>query len=87
MTEPRCSRRKVIIELDAPSIVSLPYSGVVEERIVSEGHECSYCRGHGRVLRLDAAGEEWEWQECPVCGGTGELDAEVTIRWKARGEL
>lgn len=80
----RCSRRRVSIELEVPNMVNLPLDGELCETLVSEAHECNYCHGQGEVLRMDAEGMEWEYQKCPVCQGLGELDAEVTIRWRVR---
>lgn len=50
------------------------------ESLCSSSHKCSYCHGNG-----------WFWGEeqrervkidCPVCKGSGKLDAVITIEWK-----
>lgn len=54
--------------------------GNLKEIITSSGHTCSYCHGNG-----------FSWSEelrervktpCPVCNGSGKLDAEITVNWK-----
>ena len=65
------------LELVTPSFMS---KGRNREMLVSPGHKCGYCQGNG-----------WFWGEehhesvkvnCPVCGGSGQLDAIVTVDWK-----
>ena len=46
------------------------------------GHPCSYCHGDGFFWSATQRGEPIK-KECPICLGTGKLDAEVTIEWKA----
>lgn len=78
------SKKKSVIELAVPENI-LPsrtkaVEAVVREMYYSPGHVCSYCKGNG-----------WFWGEerrervkidCPVCKGSGELDAVVTVEWK-----
>jgi ribosomal protein L37AE/L43A len=64
------SEKKHLIEL-RPSAVDTMIEGVY-----SPGHTCPYCKGEGFVKR--ANGED---AMCMKCGGTGELDAMVTIEW------
>jgi len=85
MMEIKGSRRKVSIELDSPNIERVPRYGLVE-RLVSPGHVCNYCHGQGEVTGEDPElPGEWVFKKCPVCGGSGELDAVVTIEWRPQG--
>lgn len=76
------SKRLSMVELSAPDIVNTP-SERIREVIVSVGHVCKYCNGMGEVNRLNPESHEWEFSKCPVCKGSGEMDATVTIDWKA----
>lgn len=49
------------------------------ERMTSPGHTCSYCHGNGYFWK---DGIEPVKKPCPVCNGSGKLDAEITIEWK-----
>lgn len=56
----------------------------------SEGHECTNCHGNGWIWRLQDGEKDWGKESCPVCGGSGSLDALITIQWVAfreRGEV
>nr|DAQ85988.1 MAG TPA: DnaJ-like protein [Caudoviricetes sp.] len=64
------------IELRPPSVKT------TEERIVSKGHDCEYCQGNGYFVGYNRAGQS-ENDPCPICGGSGKVDAVVTIEWKA----
>ena len=55
-----------------------PVYGSKEERIESRGYTCEYCHGQGGFLK------DSEGKICPVCEGSGKMDAEVTIKWKPR---
>ena len=68
------SYKNQIIWLEAPL-----YGGL-EERIESRGHTCRYCYGKGSFAGDTRLGEGWK--PCPVCKGSGKMDAEVTIKWK-----
>ncbi len=59
--------------------------GRMTEMIESRGHKCPYCQGNGYLWQED---ERWERYKmpCPVCHGSGRLDAVVTIEWKASEE-
>lgn len=81
--ETRGSRRKVSIEIETPNIMGAPFSRVpVTEKIVSSGHVCNYCNGQGEVMHEDSESHEWEYKECPVCKGAGEMAAVITIEWQ-----
>lgn len=55
--------------------------GPNRENFVSTGHVCGYCRGNGWFWGEDELGERVK-RDCPVCQGSGELDAIITVDWK-----
>lgn len=59
-----------------------PVYGSKEERIESRGYECEYCHGQGGFAGERSSPDGSEWRVCPVCEGSGKMDAEVTIKWK-----
>lgn len=69
------SNTKRIIELSPPKGYS------VKEQIKSFGHVCRYCNGMG-YFRGSWCHRNEEPTPCPVCDGTGQVDAIVTIEWK-----
>ena len=71
------SRRRNMVLLEAPAF-SKP-----EEHFESRGHKCNYCGGNGGFHNWSAPyADEDRWTVCPVCRGSGRMDAEVTIRWR-----
>lgn len=50
--------------------------------IESRGHSCPYCQGNGYHWQEDEWQERYK-KECPICKGSGRLDAVITIEWKA----
>lgn len=54
--------------------------GNMEETFASTGHRCGYC--HGTGFFWGAEGREPVKTDCPVCRGSGKLDAVITIGWK-----
>lgn len=52
-----------------------------KELLTSPGHVCGYCHGMG-YFRGSWCNREEEPKSCPVCGGTGQVDAIVTVEWK-----
>lgn len=50
------------------------------EFLNSPGHKCSYCHGHGWFWGVE--GLETVKVDCPVCEGSGRLNAAITIEWK-----
>lgn len=64
-----------MIELEPPGF------DLRKELLVSPGHRCGYCKGNGWFWDTDPHGEDIQ-KPCPACGGSGEMDAVVTIEWK-----
>ena len=76
------STRKNIIELETPPYLTVgkPDEAALEV-FCSPGHVCSCCNGNGWIWGENEIGEPIH-KDCPVCGGSGELEAVVTIEWK-----
>jgi DnaJ-class molecular chaperone len=72
------SRKITEIVLDAENIA---VTGQVDG-FYSKGHVCGYCHGNGWIWGRNKYREEQQ-EECPICGGSGELDAIVTVKWCA----
>ena len=66
---------KTIMEVEAPTIK------VDDEKRTVEGLRCNYCWGNGWFWNTDEYGEDFK-DPCPMCGGLGKLNAEITIKWK-----
>lgn len=56
--------------------------GPNRENFVSTGHKCGYCKGNGWFWGTEEGSREDVHVSCPVCGGSGELDAIITVDWK-----
>ena len=50
------------------------------DHIESRGHNCPYCHGNGYHWQEDDWQERYK-KECPICKGSGKLDASVMIEW------
>ena len=77
------SRTRQMIELSAPSVMREHRP----ERFTVTGFTCPDCNGNGWGWRQDPDNPEarqdgWLKKTCPTCGGTGEVDAEVTVNWR-----
>lgn len=71
------SVRNDIIKIMSPILIGV---GNMKETITSNGHPCGYCHGNGFFW-----GEQQRERvktNCPVCNGSGKLDAVITIEWK-----
>lgn len=75
------SKRKVQIDV-CPEHLSP--GGQMKELFVSKGHKCCYCQGNGYFWGRDDVSEAVK-EPCQMCGGSGELDAIVTVEWR-KGE-
>ena len=54
---------------------------VAKEQVLSENHFCNKCQGNGYFWTHNSYNEPVK-EPCSMCGGTGVLDAVVTIEWK-----
>ena len=54
---------------------------VAKEQVVSENHFCNRCQGNGFFWSHNSYNEPVK-EPCSMCGGSGVLDALVTIEWK-----
>ena len=70
-----------IVEITPPAFAR---GGNMKEVIHSDGHPCEYCHGNG--FFWDEQQRERVKRNCPVCYGSGMLDAVVTIEWKPTKE-
>ena len=80
------SKQKDTISLVPPEFIfpQQPTSAgiYVQESFSSPGHPRSYCNGNGWFWGYDNLGERIK-KDCPICVGSGKLDARITIEWKA----
>lgn len=53
-----------------------------KELMTSPGHTCRYCGGRGYFKGVWCRHDEPK--TCPICGGSGQVDAVVTIEWKPK---
>lgn len=72
------SKNQQIIMISPPKFLKERNS----ERIISQGHVCSYCQGNGYFWKEDSYGEPVK-DPCPVCKGNKKLKAVINIRWEA----
>ena len=80
------SARKQIVLLETPPVIQEGKA----ERFVVDGFVCPECRGNKVVYRqrfddADVDSRGWGRTPCTVCGGTGEIVAEVAVNWKKKG--
>lgn len=75
------SRKLKYVELCPPGYMRTGRPN--KEVLVSNGHVCNYCQGNGWFWGDDENTHERIKKDCPVCGGSGQLDAVVTVEWKA----
>lgn len=68
------------IRIASPELIG---SGNMKEVIHSSAHRCDYCHGNGFFWGERC--RERVKEACPVCGGSGKLDAVITIEWKPSG--
>lgn len=57
-----------------------------KEELTSRVHPCAYCQGNGYFWGIDEQGEGIK-KTCPICEGTKEVDALITIEWKASKKI
>ncbi|MGF0096950.1 hypothetical protein ACQRD6_01165 [Prevotella sp. SGI.027] len=73
------SKERRIIEIEPGRMAP---GGRMTDHIESRGHSCPYCQGNGYHWQEDEWQERYK-KECPICKGSGRLDAMITIEWKA----
>lgn len=73
------SKVNKMVELISPRMNS------ASEQLKSTGHECNYCQGNGYFWGVDEYGEPIK-EACPLCKGSGRLDAVVSIQWRASND-
>lgn len=76
------SKEKRFIEI-SPGLMSP--GGRMTDQVESQGHICPYCQGNGYRWQEDDWQERYK-QECPICEGSGKLDAVIIVEWKASKE-
>lgn len=52
------------------------------EKFTLKGFTCPECNGNGFGWCQVAGGDGWGRRACRICGGSGEVAAEVTVSWK-----
>ena len=52
------------------------------ETFVLTGYDCPRCHGSGEQWDVSPADGQPRIASCPMCGGSGRLDAEVTVQWR-----
>ena len=57
-----------------------------KEQMYSPGHTCSYCHGNGWFWSLPDDVRDSVKAPCPICDGSGMLDAVITVEWKPSAE-
>lgn len=72
------SKRQINILISPPLFLNL----FREESEISRGHACSHCHGNGWTTKEGDHGETVH-ETCPICEGTGQPDAVITIRWES----
>ena len=50
------------------------------ETILSPGHMCTFCHGNGSFCS-EMGHDDEEKKVCPVCNGSGILDAAIRVEW------
>ena len=77
------SKERRIIEITPGK---LSPGGRMTEVIESKGFKCPYCQGNGYHWQEDEYQERYK-KECPICKGSGKLDAVIEVEWKAREKV
>lgn len=62
--------------------VHAPHMAINREVLHIRGLRCGYCQGNGYFWGMDGMGQGVK-RPCPMCHGSKEVDAEVTIEYKA----
>lgn len=70
------SRTKTMVELTPPDFA------LREEYMLTAPMTCGYCHGQGYFLSESTPYDDNNTTTCPVCKGSGRVEAEVSIKWK-----
>lgn len=73
------SEKKNFIELSAPKLM---FDGPVREVYHSGPYVCPRCGGKGWNWGCDLSTGEFIEVPCECCGGSGEVEAIVSIEWR-----
>ena len=64
-------------------LITAPLFGTGRETVGEfPGYSCGYCQGNGWFWGTEEGSREDVQVPCPVCEGSGELDAIITVDWK-----
>lgn len=83
------SKKSCIVEIDPPKMCTSKAGEVFKFR----GFACPHCDGEGGFYKggysekFKASLDDPDWVGCKVCGGTGELEANVVVGWVACGKV
>lgn len=78
------SKKRMMIELQAPETMREHRA----EGFIVKGFACPVCSGNGWNFAKDAdeCSHDYVREPCKTCNGTGEVDAYVSVSWKASEE-
>lgn len=62
--------------------VHAPHMAINREVLTVRGLRCGYCQGNGWFWGMDDMGQSVK-RPCPMCHGSKEVDAKVTIEYRA----
>jgi len=61
-------------------VISTPDYDSHTETYYFGGYRCSRCGGNGGYNN-QIGHDEWKWDECAFCQGTGKIKAVVDVKW------
>ncbi len=72
------SKLKTILEITPSEFMNKAKDGEV---FISKDHDCLHCFGRGYFTPKQVGPDEFKENLCPVCLGSGKLDAKIVIGW------
>lgn len=51
------------------------------EVFTKKGFLCTYCNGNGSFRGKQISHDDYKVNPCPVCKGTGKLQAKIVVGW------
>jgi DnaJ-class molecular chaperone len=69
---------KPILEIYPPVLTAFTKKN---ETFTSGGHICPCCNGEGLIWGKQISIRDYNEDTCPICGGTGSLQAVISIQW------